>query len=317
MPAARGLVMQKADLVLEGGGVKGIGLVGAVTKLVDDGYTFERVAGTSAGAIVAAAIASGVTPEAMRKKLEEVDRRFLDRTRHARWPIIGYPTALAMDYGFYEGEAFRTWMADLIGNKKFGDLRRAPSTGDDMTAPEIERRYKLVVMVADVTRGKLVRLPWDYAEYDLDPDQQSVADAVRMSMSIPFFFVPARLPGRPELFVDGGLLSNFPIDVFDRRDGKESRWPTIGIKLSAAADANQVATHLPGIGGFAERVALAAINGHDRMHLDEAAEKRTIFVDTQAVSAIDFALSAATKQSLFDSGHEAALEFLEASAPPG
>jgi Patatin-like phospholipase len=48
----------RADLALEGGGVKGIGLVGAVLVLDEAGYSFARVAGTSAGAITACLIAS-------------------------------------------------------------------------------------------------------------------------------------------------------------------------------------------------------------------------------------------------------------------
>ncbi|HTU96649.1 MAG TPA: patatin-like phospholipase family protein, partial [Solirubrobacteraceae bacterium] len=47
-----------ADLALEGGGVKGIGIVGAVSALAEAGYRFQRVAGTSAGAIAAALIAA-------------------------------------------------------------------------------------------------------------------------------------------------------------------------------------------------------------------------------------------------------------------
>ncbi len=47
-----------ADLVLEGGGVKGIGLVGAYSELSKAGYAFHRIAGTSAGAIVGALIAA-------------------------------------------------------------------------------------------------------------------------------------------------------------------------------------------------------------------------------------------------------------------
>src|ERR1044072_7106847 len=47
-----------ADLVLEGGGVKGIGLVGAAMRLAEHGYEFPRVAGTSAGAIVGAVLAA-------------------------------------------------------------------------------------------------------------------------------------------------------------------------------------------------------------------------------------------------------------------
>jgi NTE family protein len=49
---------RKADLVLDGGGVKGIGLLGAVLVLVEAGYSFPRVAGTSAGAIVASLVAA-------------------------------------------------------------------------------------------------------------------------------------------------------------------------------------------------------------------------------------------------------------------
>ena len=49
----------RADLVLEGGGVKGIGLVGAIAVLEERGYLFNRVAGTSAGAIVGALVAAG------------------------------------------------------------------------------------------------------------------------------------------------------------------------------------------------------------------------------------------------------------------
>ena len=49
---ARRLAPQPVNLVLEGGGVKGIGLVGAISVLEEHGFTFVRVAGTSAGAIV-------------------------------------------------------------------------------------------------------------------------------------------------------------------------------------------------------------------------------------------------------------------------
>src|SRR5256885_16638859 len=55
--SAPGLV---ADLVLEGGGVKGIGLVGAISVLEERGYRLHRIAGTSAGAIVGALVAAGL-----------------------------------------------------------------------------------------------------------------------------------------------------------------------------------------------------------------------------------------------------------------
>ena len=65
----------------------------------------------------------------------------------------------------------------------------------------------------------------DYRRVGLDPDEQPVADAVRASMSIPFFFRPVSLratSGLTSTLVDGGLLSNFPIDSLDRTDGETS-----------------------------------------------------------------------------------------------
>ena len=91
-------------------------------------------------------------------------------------------------------------------------------------------------MTSDVSRGRLLRLPWDYTVDNIEAGTQMVADAVRASMSIPFFFRPVILDvpkSGPSVLVDGGMLSNFPVDTFDRTDGKPPRWPTIGIKLSA------------------------------------------------------------------------------------
>lgn len=316
----------RADLVLEGGGVKGIGLVGAVTALANAGYTFGRVAGTSAGAIVASAIACGVSPAAMQAALSAVSNQFLDPTPAARFPLLGPPVSLALRYGVYKGDFFREWLAKLLRDGHFGanaprdvtfrDLRRAPDDGDDMTSPGVERAYKLVVMTADLTRGELVRLPWDYERlYGLNADDQLVADAVRASMSIPFFFLPVRMGA--SVLVDGGILSNFPIDVFDRRDGAPARWPTIGVKLTASPSANQIPIPAPGPLGFLERLVLAMMNGHDRMHLDDpGVVDRTIFVDTNDVSPINFALTATEKERLFATGERAANQFLARAVLP-
>ena len=55
-----------ADAVFEGGGVKGIGLVGAVAVAEEKGYRWMNLAGTSAGAIVDTLIAAGYTAEEMK-----------------------------------------------------------------------------------------------------------------------------------------------------------------------------------------------------------------------------------------------------------
>src|SRR5829696_3150734 len=64
-----------ADLVLEGGGVKGIALAGAISVLQDRGYRFHRVAGTSAGAIVGALVAAGTPHTRLREMMRDLDYR--------------------------------------------------------------------------------------------------------------------------------------------------------------------------------------------------------------------------------------------------
>ena len=232
--------MGNADLVLEGGGVKGIGLVGAISALHSAGYEFggdARVAGTSAGAVVGSLVAAGATVDELSEIMRGLDyRRFRDASRLGG---VGDLLSLVTRLGLYRGDWLHGWVKDKLagyGVRTFGDLRIT----DPASALPPERAYRLVVVVSDITRGRLVRLPWDYEYYGLDPDEQSVADAVRASASIPFFFRPVQLPdgrgGRPSVCTDGGMLSNFPVHLFDRDDDTPPRWPTFGIKLSRSSN---------------------------------------------------------------------------------
>ncbi|MGH3406879.1 MAG: hypothetical protein ACRDRJ_30900 [Streptosporangiaceae bacterium] len=47
---------------------------------------------------------------------------------------------------------------DPIGVRTFADLK---ITGDDGTALLPQQRYRLVTHTSDLSRGALVRLPWD------------------------------------------------------------------------------------------------------------------------------------------------------------
>ena len=113
--------------------------------------------------------------------------------------------------------------------RTFADLRYE----DCERAPDPECAYRLVVMACDISQGCLLRLPWEYGDYGLSQADQRVVDAVRASVSIPFFYKPTRLTGddgRDCWLVDGAVLSRFPIVP----PGLEPRWPTFGIKLGAA-----------------------------------------------------------------------------------
>jgi NTE family protein len=314
----RGAVMD-ADLVLEGGGVKGIGLVGAYAALSDAGYTFHRIAGASAGAIVGALIAAGIKPDELETVMRTVDYgRFQDESFIDHLGLVGKGLSILFEKGIYEGKYLREWLdgaLTTLGSRTFGDLR----IDDPNSSLPPEKAYRLVVMASDVSRGVLARLPWDYPHYGLKADDQLVADAVRASMSIPFFYEPLRFAGHDDAghevrsyMVDGGMLSNFPIEVFDRTDGKPPRWPTFGIKLSAKPIAPVLERfEVKGTFGLARAMVGTMTNFHDQMHIDDPSVlARTMFVDTGHVKATDFDIDEPTQDMLFTQGRRGALKFL-------
>ena len=311
-----------ADLVLEGGGVLGIGHVGAISVLENAGYTFPRVAGTSAGSIVGARVAAGMHTSRITDIMTTLDyRRFADRSLLDRVPVGGPLLSLLLDDGVFEGDHLREWLGNVLvdecGVETFGDL----AIDDPGSSLPPERRFRLVVTATDVTRGELVYFPWDYMRaYGLEPGRQRVADAVRASMSIPFFYEPVTLAGLDKTastLVDGGVLSNFPIDVFDRTDGRPPRWPTFGVKLLPLLPMD-AAKLLPIAGLFkhgpvalAANLAMTTVVGRDQAHLAKPWVKvRTMQVDSAGVNPLDFGLSRTQARALFENGQAAATRFL-------
>jgi NTE family protein len=311
----------RADVVLEGGGVKGIGLVGAVARL-DRDFRFERAAGTSVGALVAALVAAGVSGDEIRATLlkfpfTKVPRKdVLDRI-----PIVGPVASLLVSRGVYETAFVRDWLADELERRHvrtFGDLRHE----DERSSLPEDRRYKLVVTATDVTSGELLYLPWDYQpRFGIDPDKQLVADAVAASIAIPFYFEPIYLTNRhteeSHVLVDGGVLSNFPITVFDRTDSRTRRWPTFGVKIIPRLPSHNremipIAGRIP-LAGIRQLEAVAAtmIVGRDQTYLEQpCVAMRTMQVDTRDVGVVEYNVDEARKQQVFANGWNEADRFL-------
>jgi NTE family protein len=309
---------QRADLVLEGGGVKGVGLVGAVTALAGAEYAFPRVAGSSAGAVVASLVAAlqvaGEPVERLADVLRTVDpRRLRDRGGLARLPLVGRALALLLHDGLHEGrylEDFLTGALGDLGVRTFADLR---IPDDDPAAEGLapERRSRLVVTVSDLSRSRLARLPWDLPDYGAT--DLPVARAVRASAAIPLFFRPVRqrTPDGPATWVDGSLLSNFPVELFDRTDSADPRWPTFGVRLTTRPPTPPVTRSVEGPLeiGLAALDTLLTDQGSAYLE-DPCTVERTVFVPTDGVSVVDFDLDAATTERLHAAGVAAGQEFL-------
>ena len=306
-----------ADLVFEGGGVKGIGLAGAYSALCDRGVGPKRVAGTSAGAITAALVAAGYSAEELDEILLEVPfARFKDTAWEDRIPIVGHPLSVLTQRGIYEGGFFREWMRGLLaakGVRTFGQLA-------DPAATELKDRYRLKVIVSDVTHRRLLVLPDDAATLGIEPDDLEVAYAVRMSMSIPIFFEPVmhRNPrtGLDHLIVDGGMLSNFPVWLFDAEKGEPPRWPTFGMLLVEGDPKVPVAHRVEAsesgsIIDYIKALASTMMEAHDRLYLEKATFVRTIPIPTLGVSTTEFDITPARVRAIYESGRKAAFEFLD------
>jgi NTE family protein len=316
-----------ADLVLEGGGVKGLGTAGAVIRLLEAGYRIPRAAGTSVGALAAAVVATGVDANGLREVMGRLELRKIPDRRAPRVPLLSEGVSLLSNNGAYQGKYIRDWLYEelrRLGVVTFGDLRRSDVGADENLQPD--QRYALVVMVTDVTKGRLLRLPWDYHLFHLEPDKQIVADAVRMSLSIPFFFEPCSLKdpltGDVSVIVDGGLLSNFPVEVFDRTDGQPSRWPSFGVRIIPTLPEGLVelfpAPVLPMIPPLllAEQVLTTVLVGRDQTHLDRPGVRgRMISIDTSVAGVTEFGISTRKREQLLKKGWEAADAFLKTWNP--
>ncbi len=348
----KGLV---ADLALEGGGVKGIALAGAVLVLDEAGYRFRCVAGTSAGSIAASLIAAITKAERpmtlLKQYMDDMEfsrfmpdghlHAFLDHRGGKAGTLIADTAILSHRMGLYPGDYLEEWLQPKLaelGCEHFGDLRLPAGADPDQSLPP-GHDYRLLVHTSDITRECLVRLPWDYPIYGFDDrDEMEVVPAIRASMSIPFFFEPVRFDARPAevtvpspdggtivqnydggacTWVDGGMLRNFPIAAFDRDDGAAPRWPTIGVKLSTLQTRFPVTTACESAVAVGVHCLRTMMNEWDAYEIGAATAGRTIFVDNGGLTATDFHLTTEQQNSLFLSGVAAASDFVIEMAEVG
>jgi len=290
-----------ADAVFEGGGVRAVAFVGAVCCLEEHGYRWQRIAGTSAGSIVAALLAAGYTGREMRDIIGNADfMKFMDKDRIQSLPLVGGIIGLLAYKGLNSGNYLEQWVGELLrakGRTKFRDV-------------SVKGRSRLKIIAADVTKKEILILPDDLAKYGIDPMEFEIARAVRMSCSIPFYFTPVILsyPGGSSYIVDGGILSNFPVWLFDVKG--IPRWPTIGFRL-CNGKSRQKADWKKGILSFALDIAETIIDRNDEIYLNDKDAVRTITIPTFGIKATRFDLTRDESRRLYDSGYRKAREFLE------
>jgi len=318
---------QFRNLVFEGGGVKGVAYIGAMQVLDRLGMLggIRRVGGTSAGAINALIFALGYDIRAQQEILRSSDfTRFLDSS----FGVIRDIRRLARHFGWYKGDFFSTWIAHLVreqlGSERatFRDLQRAG-------------RPELHVVGANLSTG--------YAEtfsVERSPDMPLVA-AIRISMSIPLFFAAVRSGPRGDVYVDGGVVRNYPVKLFDRqryidmdKEASAARYAvyydrenerrirenprhspyvynrqTLGMRLDTMEEIGLFRYNEPLNGKrirtfthFARALISALLQVQENQHLHSDDWQRTLYINTKDVKTTDFHLTDEKKDMLIRQG---------------
>lgn len=320
------------NLVFEGGGVKGIAYVGAMEVLEKEGIlqNIKRVGGTSAGSINAVLFASGFSNQETHSELNKLN---FNDFKDDSWGVLRDMNRLKNEYGWYKGDNFREWIGDLLKNKvgssnvTFKTLQEHTSRDLFVYATNLSTNFGEVYSPEHTPRMR-------------------VADAVRRSMSIPLFFRAVK-DDRDDVFVDGGVINNYPVKLFDREkyleDASLKRIPkyyedenkslvltapkisqyiynkeTLGFRLDSAKEIGvfrdgQEPQHIE-IENFLDytmQLIKTVMAVQDSQHLHDDDWHRTVYIDTLGVGTTDFDLSDSRKNDLVASGKKAAEKYLE------
>jgi NTE family protein len=287
-----------ADVVFEGSGVKGIGIVGAICYFEEKGYTWKRVAGSSSGSITAALIAAGYRGRDLKRIFLNLDYSgFQDKTKLQSVPIIGKGLGVLYEKGMYSGDELENWVSKILkaaGKTKFKDV-------------SINGESRLKIIASDITRKKMIVLPEDLVEYGIDPMEFEICKAVRMSCTLPLYFKPYELEHKHNVsnIIDGGILSNFPVWLFDTKG--TPRWPTFGFKIveppkSASPGKNNVLSYI-------QDIVDTVIEQNEVSYIKNSDLVRTVTIPSIGIKTTDFDISKENSLMLYNVGYKSAEHF--------
>lgn len=177
-------------IVLSGGGLKGIGFLGALQCMSDLGILSEitHFIGTSIGAIIGYLITIGYTPieimvilhteKTMEKLIQAMDATYL--TTHGG----------VLNFCIFQD------ILEQLTIKKIGQLINLSQLYQD-------HGKRLVCCTYNLSKKQV-----EYIDYLSNPNIPCIT-ALRMSSNLPFLFFPFQYNG--SVYVDGGIYENFPV----------------------------------------------------------------------------------------------------------
>lgn len=283
--------MNLTNLVFEGGGVKGVAFCGAIRALEEskilDGIT--NIIGSSAGAICAGLLAVKFTANELEDALKNLDMcQLTDDT-------IGFIRdiyRLFSYFGIYRGDAFSVWYGNLI-EKKTGNK--------DITFQQVFDRYNINLTITGTCLNKQKTIYFNKSTYPGLP----IVKAVRISMSIPGVFCAVEMDEC--IFVDGGVLNNYPIDYYGNIEN------TLGFKLASKKNPDNDTHIIPidGIKDFLTSVVNSMMSEIERSHIMTGYWDHTICIDCFGISSTEFNISEDNKEKLIREGYTSTKNWIQ------
>lgn len=185
---------KEINLILQGGGIKGLAYIGALRCLEENNYKVKNVAGSSVGAIIGSLIIAGYDSHELENIVNSVSLNIFLSKNSTENKI--------KKKGFYSTNNLENYLENLLESKNikyFSDIK-------------VGNYYKAIFITTSLKYKRIFVLPYDLKLININPDNFSIAKAAIMSASIPLFYEPYKVNNN--YFFDGGISDNYPIWCF-------------------------------------------------------------------------------------------------------
>ena len=314
---------------MEGGGVRGLAYPGALEVLEQKGIlqNIENVAGSSAGAIAGLVVSLGYSSHEIDSVLQTLK---IGEFNDGKF-FFGKIRRIKKEYGMYKGDAFETWISHLIESKT-GNSNLTFQDLHDLHL--LDKNFKdFYCTGTNISKQRLEVLSWKTFP------EMKLKTAVHISSCIPFYFVPVAIDGSGneisskdsaqdfDYYVDGGMLCNYPISIFDScSDGGNPltceslvlNQQTLGLKLERGDQIKefdegktQIAPyHIKNMKQYSSAVMNLIMETINRRNPDLSNERgRTIYISYGDISGRPRKVSIKEKDFLYINGKVAANNF--------
>ncbi|SDB99671.1 NTE family protein [Pelagirhabdus alkalitolerans] len=288
------------DVVFSGGGARGFAYIGVLQAIESKNFTIKSSIGSSVGAIMAGLIACDYTSTELYDLFIRLDITRLLKDKEPP-SFLAWFKWLKLYYclGLYNTDPLENILTELCAKKgyhTFGQLEKG----------------KLCVTAVDLTLGKLIVIPDDLETYyGINPDLFSIAKALTMSASLPYFFKPYRLKtakGKTHLIVDGGLVSNLPMWLKEEQSNRLKR-PLVGFQLQSKENYFHQPKLDNGI-NYTKVLLKTMQDAQDVRYLLANQTRHVVYLNTDFIKTIHFQISKKERLQLIELGRKRTESYL-------